>query len=639
MEQKVNVNLRIDGQEVVVPEGSTILDAARQNGIHIPTLCDHPDLPPHGGCRLCLVEVDGAPKLVASCVMPVRQGMEVVTSNDRIIESRRTILTFLFSEKPHYCMFCAQSGDCELQQLAYDYQMDHLTVSSLDQDLPVDTSHPDLVLDHNRCVLCGRCIRACREVAGNMVLDFQYRGGQAAVGADLSDQLGHSTCVSCGLCLQVCPTGAIFFRHRTHYAVKGKDKDWQTVDTVCPSCGLLCPTKYVVHDNNLLKIEGHVNGPSLDHGQLCSKGRFAPFRDPGPRLLKTLLRNGRGQSDQVDWDQALNAAAQALKGAAGAQGPKAIFGLISSRRSAEEAAKFQEFMSQALPGARVDTLDGGHFRVNSKVLTNGHHGLDEVDFSLVARADAVLFVGDGYQDSQPLLLSLARLAVFGQGAPLFVAGAANPLGPWASAYLDGGSGALPGLLRKFCELVVRGAVGGSAGEVVCQMAQALTSATNPVLVIGPSLAGGGDTESLKLIVDLVENRRAAGLAWHLLFAKPEGNSAEFWRKGLACGDDWPTTGQYKAAVVVIDGEADPGPVLRPVLENVESLVLMTPYMVPGWTERAQVLIPLPTLLEVEGTFSSLDGKDSKLKARVLSPPAGVRPVDGILASLADRLKS
>ncbi|MBU2549484.1 MAG: (2Fe-2S)-binding protein, partial [Proteobacteria bacterium] len=256
MEPKAQVSLKIDGREVVVPEGTSILEAARENGFHIPTLCHHPDLSPYGGCRLCVVEVDGAPRLVASCVTPVRNGMDVVVKNERIVEARRTILEFLFAERNHYCMICAQSGDCELQALAYEYQVDHLTVPVLGDEFPVDTTHEDLVIDHNRCVLCGRCIRACQELAGNAVLGFQNRGGRTMVCVDLNGQLGESSCVSCGLCVQLCPTGAIFNRHRTHYAVKGKAKDWQTVESVCPECGLLCPATYVLKGNNLIKVEG-----------------------------------------------------------------------------------------------------------------------------------------------------------------------------------------------------------------------------------------------------------------------------------------------------------------------------------------------------------------------------------------------
>ena len=138
METKINeIKLTIDGKEVLADEGATILEAARQNAIHVPTLCHHDALSNYGGCRMCVVEVDGSPKLVASCVTPVRNGMEVVTSNDNIIESRRTILEFIFAERNHNCMFCPQSGDCELQKLAYELQMDHLTVSFSFNQFPV----------------------------------------------------------------------------------------------------------------------------------------------------------------------------------------------------------------------------------------------------------------------------------------------------------------------------------------------------------------------------------------------------------------------------------------------------------------------------------------------------------------------
>jgi NADH dehydrogenase/NADH:ubiquinone oxidoreductase subunit G len=138
METQETIKLTIDGQEVQVPPGATILQAAQQNGIHISTLCHHPALSDRGGCRMCVVEVDGAPRLAASCVTPVRDGMEVVTVNERIIETRRTILEFLFAERNHNCMFCPQSGDCELQDLAYELQMDHLTVPQSFHEFPVD---------------------------------------------------------------------------------------------------------------------------------------------------------------------------------------------------------------------------------------------------------------------------------------------------------------------------------------------------------------------------------------------------------------------------------------------------------------------------------------------------------------------
>ncbi|MBA4358899.1 MAG: ferredoxin, partial [Desulfovibrio sp.] len=338
MEDRPQVSLTIDGQEVSAPEGATILEAARGQGIAIPTLCHHAALTPWGGCRLCVVEVDGAPRLAAACVMPVRKGMEVVTDNPRITQARRTVLEFLFAERAHYCMYCARSGDCELQALAYAHGLDHLTVPSLDQVFPVDATHPFIALDHNRCVLCGRCVRACREIAGVRTLDFQYRGGANTIGADMDGPLGRSSCVSCGACLQVCPTGAIFHRDRTHQAILGKDRDWHTVESFCPRCEQHCPTANLVRGDSLLKIEAPLPSPIAWQGQLCRKGRFEPFGETHPRLLKPMLRKGDGWQEAT-WEEALAGAAQGL-----AQGRSSLLGLISSDCGNEEVSAFLGLM-------------------------------------------------------------------------------------------------------------------------------------------------------------------------------------------------------------------------------------------------------------------------------------------------------
>jgi len=178
------ITITIDGKEVMVQEGMTILEAAQENGIPIPTLCHHPSLTDWGGCRLCVVQVDGSPRLAASCVTPVRQGMDIETANEVVLESRRMTLEFLFAERNHNCMFCPRSGDCELQNLAYELQMDHLTVSFSFARFPIDVTSEYMVIDHNRCVLCGRCVRACQEIAGAHVLNFQNRGPRSLIGLE-----------------------------------------------------------------------------------------------------------------------------------------------------------------------------------------------------------------------------------------------------------------------------------------------------------------------------------------------------------------------------------------------------------------------------------------------------------------------
>jgi bidirectional [NiFe] hydrogenase diaphorase subunit len=202
--------LTIDDRLVSAREDESILDAARDNGIQIPTLCNLDGLSPVGACRLCMVEVKGSSRLFASCVTMVGEGMEVVTDSERLQKYRKTIVELLFSERNHVCAVCVSNGHCELQNLAQSLGVTHLTVPYRNPKLPVDASHERFVNDHNRCVLCQRCVRVCGEVEGAHTWDINGRGIGARVITDLNQPWGSSeTCTGCGKCVQVCPTGAL----------------------------------------------------------------------------------------------------------------------------------------------------------------------------------------------------------------------------------------------------------------------------------------------------------------------------------------------------------------------------------------------------------------------------------------------
>lgn len=202
--------LRIDDQDIGAREDQTILDAAREHGIHIPTLCNMEGLSEVGACRLCLVEVAGSNKLHAACVTMVGEGMEVTTNSERLQRYRRTIVEMLFSERNHVCAVCVSNGHCELQDLAEDVGMTHVHLPYLREQHGVDASHERFVVDHNRCVLCTRCVRVCDEIEGAHTWDLHGRGLLARVITDLNQPWGTSeTCTSCGKCVHVCPTGAL----------------------------------------------------------------------------------------------------------------------------------------------------------------------------------------------------------------------------------------------------------------------------------------------------------------------------------------------------------------------------------------------------------------------------------------------
>lgn len=211
MSENVEVKtLVIDGHEVSARRGQTILEVARENNIDIPTLCHLDGLSDVGACRMCLVEIAGMNKLLPSCVATVSEGMQVSTCTERLKKHRRTILELLFAERNHVCSVCVANGHCELQSLGQSQGLTHVRLPYCNPELTVDASHERFTLDHNRCILCTRCVRVCAEIEGAHVWDVMGRGIKSMIISDLHEDWGSSSCTRCGKCVQVCPTGALF---------------------------------------------------------------------------------------------------------------------------------------------------------------------------------------------------------------------------------------------------------------------------------------------------------------------------------------------------------------------------------------------------------------------------------------------
>ena len=204
------LTLTIEGRDVAGQTGHTILQVARENGIEIPTLCHLQGLSDVGACRLCVVEVEGQRKLLPACVTAIDEGMNVTVNSERLAAYRRRIIELLFTERNHVCSVCVSNGHCELQTLGQEQGLTHVRLPYRNPDLFVDASHERFTVDHNRCILCTRCVRVCSEIEGAHIWDVMGRGTTSLIISDLHQEWGSSACTRCGKCVQVCPTGALF---------------------------------------------------------------------------------------------------------------------------------------------------------------------------------------------------------------------------------------------------------------------------------------------------------------------------------------------------------------------------------------------------------------------------------------------
>lgn len=218
--------LKIDGVDVAARAAETILELAEENNIFIPTLCHLEGLTEFGGCRLCVVEVQGSNRLFPACMTTVTEGMEVTTDSERLRVYRQMILGMLFSERNHVCAVCVSNGHCDLQYLAAKLGMTHVEIPYLHPRLPVDASHPHFIMDHNRCILCQRCMRVCAEIEGAFTKGVMGRGANSRIIHDLNGAWGASTtCTTCGKCVKVCPTGALADKGKSAGEMV-KRRDW-----------------------------------------------------------------------------------------------------------------------------------------------------------------------------------------------------------------------------------------------------------------------------------------------------------------------------------------------------------------------------------------------------------------------------
>lgn len=413
------ITVEIDGHDVIVPQGTSVMRAAQQAGIPIPKLCASDNLDAFGSCRLCLCKVEGQKGTPASCTTLVEAGMKVTTQDEQLAKLRRGVMELYISDHPLDCLTCSDNGDCELQDMAgvvglrhvrYGYDGDnHL-------DAETDDSNPYFSYDASKCIVCSRCVRACDEVQGTMALTVEGRGFNSRIAASMGETFMDSECVSCGACVQACPTATLQEKSVIEQGVPDR-----TVLTTCAYCGVGCSFKAELKGDQLVRMVPYKDGKA-NHGHSCVKGRFAfGYATHKDRVIKPMIRESITDPwREVSWDDAYEFAAARLKAAQDQHGIKAIGGITSSRCTNEEVWLVQRLVRQGFGNNNVDTCARVcHSPTGYGLKQTFGESAGTQNFDSVMDADCIMVIGSNPTDAHPVFGSQMKRRIR-QGAKLII---------------------------------------------------------------------------------------------------------------------------------------------------------------------------------------------------------------------------
>jgi predicted molibdopterin-dependent oxidoreductase YjgC len=647
------IDLQIDGRKAQVEEGARILDAARKAEVYVPTLCDHPDLRPYGGCRLCVVEIEGRPGSHPACITTAQDGMVVRTNTDAIQKLRRGVLELLLCEHPSACLvceerhecwthhectgraeattgcnFCPKGYMCELRQVVQHVFGDagpEITVPSLYRGLPIDRRDPFIDRDDNLCILCGRCVRACEEIGRTNTLDFVYRGSEARVGTAFNRTLLESGCRFCGSCVDACPTGSLSERVRRWDGAAD-----QHVQTTCSFCSVGCQFDLGVKHDGVIEALPRRDGP-VNQGDNCVRGRFSvvEFVRSIKRPKSPMIRRN-GDLVEVPWQTALDAAAEGIRRAK----PERSALLYSGSCTNESIYYAHKFARDVLETRNVDSS----VRLSYGPLLNGHgNGSEPARISDLTDAAAVLVIGADPSFSHPVLAEKLKRAIREGGTSLvlmsphetvlsglatceiqYEPGGERQVLDSLSARMGGESAAVPedveraadvledakkkgSVLVLFGSGVMRRREGTRNGNLISAVARALGAKVLPLL------SAANDRGAIEM---------AAFFGCDGMTV-PEVHTAA--REGgldllYLMGEDL-SPGKYDAGFVIVQDLFPPSEAL----------------------EIADVVFPVSSFAEVDGTYTNMEGRVQRVRAAARRTLGAMSDCE-VLSRLAGKLE-
>jgi NADH-quinone oxidoreductase subunit G len=403
------VNLTIDDKQVTAPKTATIYEAAKLNGIKIPILCHDKKLKPFGACRMCLVEVEQMKgRQIPACTTPATEGMIIRTATPDIVKARKMVLELLLLNHPLDCPVCDKSGDCDLQNLTYEYKVNSNRFSDEKFHHEIDYNNPLIERDMNRCVLCGKCARICDEIVSFGALTFIDRGIETKIGCEFEDGLN---CEFCGSCISVCPVGSLLarpFKHKARWWAMTK----QT--SVCGYCGTGCSLTLGVKDNKVLTTIYDEN-QGFHKGQLCVRGRFGyQFINSAQRLTKPLVRKN-GALTESTWDEALELVAGRLKGGS------AVAALATPRLTNEELTLFKKLLVENVGTKNFDHAAGyAHAALTEGFARSFGANASSASILDVQKSDLLLIIKTDAYETHPVVGFEINMAVKNNGAKITI---------------------------------------------------------------------------------------------------------------------------------------------------------------------------------------------------------------------------
>lgn len=615
MEQKIKI--QIDGKEVEAPAGMNLIDAAERAGVHIPNLCYMKGMKGVGACRLCLVEVEGLKAPVIACNTKVREGMVVSTKTEKVQEVRKFVIDLLISMHPLDCMTCTKAGVCNLQKYAYDFELKESTFSRKKFGYPVDQANPFIKRDPDYCILCGRCVRVCKE-QGTNVLEFMGRGIGSKVITAIDGPLQESECTFCGSCVDACPVNALLESDRWR---KGREWEYGKADSVCLLCGNACSITVSSKDGSIQKISAGAPAGSAER-YLCAYGRFGfDCMEGDTRLTSPLIREN-GRLKEASWDEALSLAATKLKEAGQDAGFISTAGIEN-----EDALILGRLAADVVKTLHLDTTLSlyGESDVFKKSQTAD---IDKTDLILLVDVNPSQWVR-----VLPALDAAIRRRV-DRGAKLIVINSADTkIGSLAAVDLRGD---MPSLLKSLAKALIGkgikaiGQIGQSVADAEIaeeteKAATMISEAHAPVIFSSPSLFDAAANIALlkgKIIAMPLESN-ARGVA--LMGLKAEGKT---YKEMTGTAESKEQNAKSAVKVLYTVGEVP----LQKRPEGLEVLIVQNSHLTE-LAKQADIVLPSAAFLESAGTIVDYLGR-IKYLAQVTEPPGDAKTHRDIFIALA-----